>query len=146
MFRQVSNYSIVGVMLVDPNTFTKGVVTYGLESVRVWRVDGEKGLIRGTSVYMGQAVRKVKYTAGVGVGGGVVLVADSEGFVTAVSGREGKMLRSMRVTEGGIDAMVRLGAGRVMVGTAAGGIKVVSGEDLSVIEEFNLQSRVLHIK
>ena len=61
-------------MLVDPNTFTKGVVTYGLESVRVWRVDGEKGLIRGTSVYMGQAVRKVKYTAGVGVGGGVVLV------------------------------------------------------------------------
>jgi hypothetical protein len=39
VFRQISNYNIGGALLISPNNFEGGIVTFGFENIRLWRIN-----------------------------------------------------------------------------------------------------------
>jgi hypothetical protein len=128
VFRQISNYSINGALLVSGASFEHGIVTYGFENIRLWRINNEKSIIQGSNVYLGQSSRKVKYTSGVVINtreDTLVYVSDGNGFITTVSVAEGKMLQSLKVDTCGIDQMLLLSDGRCLYSNEAGTIRVI---------------------
>ena len=111
IFRQISNFSIQGATLINKKSFEDGILTYGFENVRLWRVNNQKGIIQGNSIYLGQNNRKVKYTSAVIVKtlqDSLAFIVDSNGFITTISATEVKMLQSLKIDAHPIDHITLL--------------------------------------
>ena len=88
IFRQISNFNIHGAVLVSSKSFEEGLLTFGFENIRIWRVNSQKGIIQGSNIYLGQTNRKVKYTSAIMIKtmqDNLAFVTDSNGFVTTIS-------------------------------------------------------------
>lgn len=118
VFRQISTFNITGALLVSKKSYEFGLITFGFENVRLWRVNPEKSIIQGLNIYLGQANRKVKYTTGIAVKNGedcLAYIADSNGFITTVSVAESKMLQSVKLDSCGFDQMILLNDERAIL-------------------------------
>lgn len=127
VFRQISNYNIGGALLVS-SSFEGGIVTFGFENIRLWRINSDKGIIQGSNIYLGQSSRKVRYTSALMLPTRediLLFVADSNGFITTVSVAEGKMLQSLKIDSCGIDQMMLLRDGRCLYSNENGGVRVI---------------------
>ncbi|CAN5951275.1 unnamed protein product [Sphagnum jensenii] len=60
--KQICNYDIKGLLMFDESSYTNGIVTYGFENVRIWKV--KKDLLSGSCIYLGEGVRKVTFNSG----------------------------------------------------------------------------------
>jgi len=88
IFRQISNYNIFGAILISSRGFEEGLLTFGYENIRLWRVNSKKGIIQGTNIYLGNTNRKVKYNSAVilhSIHDTLAFVVDSVGFITTIS-------------------------------------------------------------
>ena len=88
IFRQISNFNIHGALLVSRHTFEEGLLSFGFENIRLWRVNSQKNIIQGSSIYLGQTNRKVKYTSAIMVKSlqdNLSFITDSNGFITTLS-------------------------------------------------------------
>lgn len=149
VFRQISNYNIGGALLISPNNFEGGIVTFGFENIRLWRINTEKGIIQGSNIYLGQSNRKVRYTSAIVLPNRediLLFVGDSNGFITTVSVAEGKMLQSLKIDACGIDQMLLLKDGRCLYGNENGGVRVIDLGRMEVLEEYSLNNRIKNMK
>jgi hypothetical protein len=106
IFRQISNFSILGVELVNKVSFQVGMITHGYENVRLWKVNNQTGVINSMNVYLGQTNRKVKYNACCVTQTNSQYIAhlcDSNGYLTSININEGKMIKTIKVDEYSLD-------------------------------------------
>ncbi len=64
------------------------MLSYGYENIRIWKINNEKSIIQGTSIYLGQTNRKAKYTSAIIIKSTqdyLAFVTDSNGFITTIS-------------------------------------------------------------
>jgi hypothetical protein len=132
VFRQISTFNIYGACLVSEENFEAGLLTYGYENVRIWKVNQQKGIIQGSSIYLGQTNRKVKYTSAVIVNtlqDNLAFITDTNGFITTLSIGESKMLQSLKVDPQPLDHILLL---------SSSPLTALLSNDLGVLKILNL--------
>jgi len=133
VFRQISNYNIHKILMVREQNFEDGLLSFGYENIRLWRVNNSSSTINGVNIYLGQTNRKVKYNAGIIVNqkdDSLAFIAGSNGFITTISIKESKMLQTLKLDDHGIDEMVRLSSNKI--------VKAVISNDQGQIKIINL--------
>ena len=141
IFRQISNFNMLGICLISKANFEEGFITFGFENIRVWKVNQEKSIISGTNVYLGQTNRNVRYNSSIIVdmpNDTFALLADSNGFITTISLKELRMIQSLKVDSHSIDHIIQLRESakdrRIITCTEAGVIKIINLESMDILE------------
>jgi hypothetical protein len=119
--------------MVREQNFEDGLLSFGYENIRLWRVNNSSSTINGVNIYLGQTNRKVKYNAGIIVNqkdDSLAFIAGSNGFITTISIKESKMLQTLKLDDHGIDEMVRLSSNKI--------VKAVISNDQGQIKIINL--------
>ena len=98
LFKQISNYSIEGFKALN-----SALLTYGYENIRVWKINEEKSLITGNTLFLGKMNFKTTYTSSCMVSDDLALVSDTNGYITKVSIEEHKMITMQKIDDQAID-------------------------------------------
>jgi hypothetical protein len=101
LFKQICNYDIKGLLLVDHNDYRAGMLTFGFENIRTWKV--KKEIIVGASLYLGEFARKLSYNSGIMKDRDMAYVVASNGNLCVVDVNKAEIHEIVRLGDFSLD-------------------------------------------
>jgi WD40 repeat protein len=143
MNKQISNYDIKGLLLFNNESYTHGLIAFGFENVRVWKV--KKDVLSGSCIYLGEAVRKVSFNSGFMLTNERAYIVSSNGNLNVINVSKCTLEEAVSLDTIELDQIHQLDDHSFVVANSHGTVRVYSIAEFTLLLEIPLEHRIKYL-